>query len=154
MRARIRFDEEGIREHERIIGVNFQRSPMRALTCIAILFGLVAIVAGFFGFIFMITTVEPIVANQMTAFMLFGATGIFLIVAIVLGYLGQRMPQRVIVEAHVDLPRDFDVSQIACPHCGGTPSRDDLAYDRGTGAVILTCPYCNKVSQLIEDVKW
>lgn len=127
---------------------------MRALTCIAILFGVIAIAAGFFGFMFMIATVGDIAANQMTAFMFFGATGIFLVVAIILGYLGQRTPQRVIVEAHVDLPRDFDVSEVTCPRCGGTPSREDLAYDRGTGAVILTCPYCNKVSQLIEDVKW
>lgn len=127
---------------------------MRAFTCIAILFGLVAIIAGFFGFMFMIATVGDIAANQLTAFMLFGATGIFLLVAIILGYIGQRQPERVIVEAHVDLPRDFNVSEISCPHCGGTPSRDDLAYDSRTGAVTLTCPYCKKVSQLIEDVKW
>ncbi|MFX1491333.1 MAG: hypothetical protein ACFFBU_03680 [Promethearchaeota archaeon] len=127
---------------------------MRAYTCIAILFAIIAIIAGFFGFMFMIATVGNIAANQMTAIMLFGATGVSIIIAIILGYLGQREPQRVVVEAHVDLPRDFDVSQVTCPKCGGTPSRDDIAYDRGTGAITLTCPFCNTVSQLVEDVKW
>jgi hypothetical protein len=86
--------------------------------------------------------------------MFFGAAGGCLLVAIILGYLGQRQPERVVVEAHVDLPRDFDVSEINCPHCGGTPSREDVAFDRGTGAITITCPYCHKVSQLIEEVKW
>ena len=127
---------------------------MRALTCIAILFGIIAIIAGFFGFMFLIATVGDIATNQMTGFMLLGGAGIMIVVAIILGYIGQRTPQRVVVEAHVDLPRDFDVSQVTCPHCGGTPSRDNLAYDPRIGAVILTCPYCSKVSQLVEDVKW
>ncbi len=103
---------------------------------------------------FMIATEGNIAANQMTAIMLFGATGVSIIIAIILGYFGQREPQRVVVEAHIDLPRDFDVSQVTCPKCGGTPSRDDIAYDRGTGAITLTCPFCNTVSQLVEDVKW
>lgn len=127
---------------------------MRAYTCIAILFAIIAIIAGFFGFMFMIATEGNIAANQMTAIMLFGATGVSIIIAIILGYFGQREPQRVVVEAHIDLPRDFDVSQVTCPKCGGTPSRDDIAYDRGTGAITLTCPFCNTVSQLVEDVKW
>jgi predicted RNA-binding Zn-ribbon protein involved in translation (DUF1610 family) len=129
-------------------------SHMRALTCIAILFGIIAIVAGFFGFMFLIATVGDIAANQMTALMLFGATGVLIVVAIILGYIGQRQPERVVVQAQVDLPRDFDVSQVTCPHCGGTPTRDNLAYDPRIGAVVLTCPYCGKVSQLVEDVKW
>ena len=103
---------------------------------------------------FLIATVGDIATNQMTGFMLLGGAGIMIVVAIILGYIGQRTPQRVVVEAHVDLPRDFDVSQVTCPHCGGTPSRDNLAYDPRIGAVILTCPYCSKVSQLVEDVKW
>ena len=127
---------------------------MRAFTCIAILFAIIAIIAGFFGFMFMIATVGNIAANQMTAIMLFGATGVSIIIAIILGYLGQREPERIVVEAHVDLPRDFDVTQISCPNCGGTPSRDDLVFDRQTGAITLTCPFCKKVSQLVEDVKW
>jgi hypothetical protein len=127
---------------------------MRAFTCIAILFGIGAIVAGFFGFMFLIATVGDLAANQMTAFLLFGGAGVMIVVAIILGYLGLRTPQTVVVKAQVDLPRDFDVSQVTCPHCGGTPSRDNLAYDPRIGAVILTCPYCSKVSQLVEDVKW
>lgn len=127
---------------------------MRAFTCIAILFGIGAIIAGFFGFMFLIATVGDLAANQMTAFLLFGAAGVMIVVAIILGYIGLRTPQTVVVQAQVDLPRDFDVSQVTCPHCGGTPSRDNLAYDPRIGAVILTCPYCNKVSQLVEDVKW
>ncbi|MHA2426840.1 MAG: hypothetical protein ACXADB_02280 [Candidatus Hermodarchaeia archaeon] len=127
---------------------------MRAFTCIAILFGIGAIVAGFFGFMFLIATVGDLAANQMTAFLLLGAAGVMIVVAIILGYIGLRTPQRVVVQAQVDLPRDFDVSQVNCPHCGGTPSRDNLAYDPRIGAVILTCPYCSKVSQLVEDVKW
>ena len=127
---------------------------MRAFTCIAILFGIGAIIAGFFGFMFLIATVGDLAANQMTAFLLFGAAGVMIVVAIILGYIGLRTPQTVVVQAQVDLPRDFDVSQVTCPHCGGTPSRDNLAYDPRIGAVILTCPYCSKVSQLVEDVKW
>lgn len=127
---------------------------MRAFTCIAILFGIGAIVAGFFGFMFLIATVGDLAANQMTAFLLLGAAGVMIVVAIILGYIGLRTPQQVVVHAQVDLPRDFDVSQVNCPHCGGTPSRDNLAYDPRIGAVILTCPYCSKVSQLVEDVKW
>jgi endogenous inhibitor of DNA gyrase (YacG/DUF329 family) len=127
---------------------------MRAFTCIAILFAIIAIIAGFFGFMFMIATVGNIAANQMTALMLFGATGVSVLIAIILGYLGLREPERVVVEAHVDLPRDFDVTQVSCPHCGGSPSREDIVYDRQTGAITLTCPFCKKVSQLVEDVKW
>lgn len=127
---------------------------MRALTCIAILFGIFAIVAGFFGFMFMIATVGDIAANQTTALLLIGAAGIMVVVAIILGYIGMRQPKTVVVQAQVDLPRDFDVSEVSCPHCGGTPSRDNLAYDPRIGAVVLTCPYCSKVSQLVEDVKW
>ncbi len=129
-------------------------SHMRAFTCIAILFGIFAIIAGFFGFMFLIATVGDLVANQTTALMLLGAAGIMIVVAIILGYIGQRQPQTVVVQAQVDLPRDFDVSQVKCPHCSGTPSRDNLAYDPRIGAVILTCPYCSKISQLVEDVKW
>ncbi len=103
---------------------------------------------------FLIATVGDLIANQMTAFTLFGGAGILIVVAIILGYLGQRQPERVVVQAQVDLPRDFDVGQIKCPHCGGTPDREHLAYDPRIGAVILTCAYCNKVSQLVEDVKW
>ncbi|MFX1509373.1 MAG: hypothetical protein ACFFBR_03610 [Promethearchaeota archaeon] len=129
-------------------------SHMRALTCIAILFGIIAIASGFLGLMFLIATVGDLVANQMTALVLFGAAGIMIVVAIILGYIGQRQPERIVVQAQVDLPRDFDVSQVSCPNCGGTPSREHLAYDPRIGAVVLTCPYCNKVSQLVEDVKW
>jgi len=129
-------------------------SHMRALTCIAILFGIIAIAAGFLGLMFFIATVGDIVANQTTALLLFGAAGIMIVVAIILGYLGQRQPERVVVKAQVDLPGDFDVSQVKCPHCGGSPDREHLAYDPRIGAVVLTCPYCNRVSQLVEDVKW
>ncbi|MHA2427208.1 MAG: hypothetical protein ACXADB_04185 [Candidatus Hermodarchaeia archaeon] len=127
---------------------------MRAYTCLAVLFVIIAIGAAFFGFMFMIATVGDLAQNQLTAYMLFGGTAVFIILAILLGYWGQRSPERVVVEAHVDLPRDFDVSQVTCPHCGGTPRKENLAYDRGIGAVVLTCPYCSKVSQLVEDVKW
>jgi hypothetical protein len=127
---------------------------MKALTCIAIIFALVAIAAGFFGLMFWIATVGDIAANQMTAMLLFGGAGGSLLIAIILAYLGQRQPERLVVEAHVDLPRDFDVSQITCPHCGGAPSRDDLAFERTTGAITLKCPYCHRVSELVEDIKW
>jgi hypothetical protein len=127
---------------------------MRALTCIAILFGIIAIVAGFFGFIYLIATVIDAATKTLMVTLFFGAAGACLVIAIILAYLGQRTPQRVVVEAHVDLPRDFDVSEVTCPHCGGSPSRDDIIYDPRTGAMTLTCPYCKRVSQLVEDVKW
>ncbi|MFX0168924.1 MAG: hypothetical protein ACFE89_06125 [Candidatus Hodarchaeota archaeon] len=127
---------------------------MRALTCVAILFGIIAIIAGFFGFIYLIATVIDAATKTLMVTLFFGAAGGCLIIAIILAYLGQRTPQRVVVEAHVDLPRDFDVSEVTCPHCGGSPRREDLEYDRRTGAVTLTCPYCKRVSQLVEEVKW
>lgn len=127
---------------------------MKALTCLAIIFGIVTIVAGFFGLMFQIATVGDIAANRMTALLLFGGAGGSFLIAIILAYLGQRQPERVILEARLDLPRDFDVSQIKCPHCGGSPRREDLTFDRQTGAITITCPYCHRFSELVEEVKW
>lgn len=127
---------------------------MKALTCISIFFVLAAIAAAFLGFMFMIATVGDLAANQTTATLLFGATGGSILIAIILAYIAQRQPERIIVETRVDLPRDFDISQIKCPNCGGSPKRENLSFDRKTGAIIIQCPFCEKISQLVEEVKW
>jgi hypothetical protein len=127
---------------------------MKALTCISIFFVLAAIVSAFFGFMFMIATVGDLAANQATATLFLGAAGGSVIIAIILGYIAQRQPERIILETRVDLPRDFDISQIKCPHCGGSPKRENLSFDRKTGAIIIECPFCEKISQLVEEVKW
>lgn len=126
---------------------------MKALTLFAILLGVAAIIAAFFGLMFMIATVGD-EATRLTGMIMLGGAGGLLATAIVLAYLGQRAPTPVIVDAHVDLSGDVSLSELACPHCGGTPSRSDVSFDPKTGATTITCPFCHKVSQLVEEPKW
>lgn len=125
---------------------------MKALTCLAVILALVAIVAGFFGLMFFIATVGDLAANRLTAMIMFGGAGASLIVGIVLAYIGQRQPTAVVVG--VELPRNVDVSKLKCKNCGGALSRDDMTFDRTTGAVTISCPYCKQTYQLTEEVKW
>ncbi len=127
---------------------------MKALTLFAILLGIAAIIAAFFGLVFMIATVGDIATNRLTGMIMLGGAGGLLATAIVLAYLGQRAPTPVIIDAHVDLSGDVSLSELACPHCGGTPSRSDVAFDPQSGAITITCPFCHKVSQIVEEPKW
>ena len=111
---------------------------MKALTCLAVILALIAVVAGFFGFMFIIATVGDIAVNHLTALMLFGACGVSLIVAIVLAYISQRQPTAVVVG--VELPRNIDVSNLKCKNCGGALSRDNMTFDRATGAITVNLP--------------
>jgi hypothetical protein len=125
---------------------------MKALTCVAVILILVAVVAGFFGFMFIIATVGDLAANRLTAMLLFGATGGSLIIGIILAYISQRQPTAVVVG--VQLPRNIDVSNLKCKNCGGALTRDSMTFDPKTGAITINCPYCNQTYQLTEEVKW
>lgn len=127
---------------------------MKALTLFAILLGVAAVIAAFFGLMFMIATVGDVAANRLAGMIMLGGAGGLLVTAIILAYIGQRSPTPVVVDAHVDLSGDVSLSELTCPHCGGTPSREDVSFDAATGAITLTCPFCHKVSQLVEDPKW
>lgn len=127
---------------------------MKALTLFAILLGVAAIIAAFFGLMFMIATVGDVAANRFTGLIMLGGAGGLLGVAIILAIIGQRTPTPVIVDAHVDVSGDVSLSELTCPHCGGTPSRDDVSFDPKSGATTITCPFCHKVSQLVEEPKW
>ena len=125
---------------------------MKALTCLAVILALVAIIAGFFGLMFFIATVGDLAANRLAAMIMFGGAGASLLVAIILAYVGQRQPTAVVVG--VQLPRNIDVSNLKCKNCGGALSRDDMTFDRATGAITVSCPYCKQTYQLTEEVKW
>jgi hypothetical protein len=125
---------------------------MKALTCLAVILALVAVVAGFFGLMFIIATVGDLAANWLTAMIMFGGAGASLIVAIVLAYISQRQPTAVVVG--VELPRNIDVSRLKCKNCGGQLDRDAMTFDRATGAITINCPFCGQTYQLTEDVKW
>jgi hypothetical protein len=125
---------------------------MKALTCLAVMLVLVAVVASFFGLMFIIATVGDLAANRLTATIMFGGAGASLVIAIILAYISQRQPTAVVVG--VELPRNIDVSHLKCKNCGGALSRDAMTFDRATGAITINCPYCKQTYQLTEEVKW
>jgi hypothetical protein len=127
---------------------------MKALTLFGILLAVAAVIAAFFGLMFMIATVGDVAANRLTGMVMLGGAGGLLVTAIFMIFIGQRAPTPVIVDAHVDVAGDVALSELTCPHCGGTPSRNDVSFDPKTGATTITCPFCHKVSQLVEDPKW
>jgi len=127
---------------------------MRTLSCIAALLILAGLAAGFLGLMYFIATVGNIAANKLTATLLFGAAGGCLVFGAILAYLAQRAPTPVVVKTEVELPSHIDLSQLTCKYCGGALSRESLTLDRQTGSITITCPYCHRTYQLVEEVKW
>jgi len=47
---------------------------------------------------------------------------------------------------------EFREKAVHCPGCGGTVGEKDIKLK--DGGLIITCPYCGKVSVLEEEPKW
>lgn len=76
--------------------------------------------------------------------------GIGIIVAI---RLREPKPeQQVTIRQQIDIGGDVEMEALKCNSCGA--QLDKSAISLAQGAVVVTCPYCNAVYQIVEEPKW
>jgi len=59
-------------------------------------------------------------------------------------------PQEIVQK--IDLSGDIEVEKLKCQECGAALTKDSIAVKEG--AIIISCPYCGSMYQLVEEPKW
>jgi len=60
--------------------------------------------------------------------------------------------QEVTIKQQIDIGGDVQMESLKCQSCGA--QLDKSAISIVEGAVMVTCPYCNAVYQIVEEPKW
>jgi DNA-directed RNA polymerase subunit RPC12/RpoP len=60
--------------------------------------------------------------------------------------------QQVTIRQQIDIGGDVEMEALKCQSCGA--QLDTSAISLAEGAVVVTCPYCSAVYQIVEEPKW
>jgi len=60
--------------------------------------------------------------------------------------------QQVTIRQQIDIGGDVEMEALKCQSCGA--QLDKGAISLAEGAVVVTCPYCGAVYQIVEEPKW
>jgi len=60
--------------------------------------------------------------------------------------------QQVTIRQQIDIGGDVEMEALKCQSCGA--QLDKSAISLAEGAVVVTCPYCGAVYQIVEEPKW
>lgn len=60
--------------------------------------------------------------------------------------------QKVTIKQEIDIGGDVGMEALKCTSCGA--QLDKSAISVAEGAVIVSCPYCDAVYQIVEEPTW
>ncbi len=103
-----------------------------------------AVVIGFFGFIF-IAGAQGQWLRVVVGIVLLGAAG-------ALVYLFRTKPQSTTVVQKIDLSGDVSLEHLTCRNCGSQLTAKSVRVE--AGAVFVNCEFCGTSYQLEEAPKW
>ena len=116
-----------------------------------ITFFIIAVVLGFFGVMYLLAS--PVQQTQIR--LMIGS----LLIVVALVFVGSgiyvlRSKVSYTVKTTLELPAEFDLSNLRCEQCGSPLSKESITYQPESGALYINCPYCKSEYVMQEEPKW